>query len=351
LSWAPVESVRFRAQVSQAVRAPNVAELFAPGGENFAPVSDPCNGVTAATPGDIAANCRSIPEIAARIAATGSFTLTQTEIQGTGGFTSRGNPNLSPETSDSWSFGTVIDRDFGASGSWTLSVDYFTIEIEDLIDIVARQTSVSSCYNVPASTFPNQFCGLLVRDTTGPAFQLGELEEVNSGYINEGTLETEGIDLSLLFGFELGPGQASIRMNHTHLLDFTQTKFGAPDDLLGETGYAEDKSQLAFVYSPGRWNVEWEVSYMSDSVPDKSVPLFDFGVGDYVIHDFQVQYGFGEGNTRVYAGVNNAFDEEAPIILSGVPGNTTGTDTDATVYNPIGRAWYAGMRMSFGGSE
>jgi outer membrane receptor protein involved in Fe transport len=347
LSWAPVESVRFRAQVSQAVRAPNVSELFAPGGENFAPVFDPCNNVTAITAGQIAANCWLILAIAARIAATGSFTLTQPEIQGTGGFTGRGNQNLGAESSDSWSFGTVIDRSFGGSGSWTLSVDYFTIEIEDLIDVVDRQTAVTSCFNVPTTSFPNAFCALLTRDTTGPAAQLGELEEVNNGFVNEGTLETEGVDVSLLLGFNLGPGQASVRMNYTHLLDFTEVKFGSVDDLLGETGYAEDKAQLAFVYAPGQWNVEWETSYMSDSVPDRSDPLFDFGVGDYMIHDFQVSYGFGEGNTRVYAGMNNVFDEDAPIILSGVPGNTTGTDTDASVYNPIGRTWYAGLRVSF----
>jgi hypothetical protein len=43
--------------------------------------------------------------------------------------------------------------------------------------------------------------------------------------------------------------------------------------------------------------------------------------------------------------VNNAFDEDAPIILSGVRGNTTGTDTAAGVYDPIGRAWRLGFRL------
>ncbi len=47
LSWAPIESLRFRAQYAHAVRAPNIGELFAPGGENFATVTDPCDGVTA----------------------------------------------------------------------------------------------------------------------------------------------------------------------------------------------------------------------------------------------------------------------------------------------------------------
>ncbi len=75
ISYSPIESLRFRAQYARAVRAPNIGELFAPGGENFATVADPCQGTTATSPGNIDENCRSIPEIAARIAATGSFTL------------------------------------------------------------------------------------------------------------------------------------------------------------------------------------------------------------------------------------------------------------------------------------
>ena len=53
------------------------------------------------------------------------------------------------------------------------------------------------------------------------------------------------------------------------------------------------------------------------------------------------------GGARLYLGANNLFDEDAPIILSGVPGNTTGTDTDASVYNPVGRTWYLGMNFRF----
>ena len=360
-SWAPVESLRFRAQYARAVRAPNIGELFSPGGENFAPVSDPCNGVTAATPGDIATNCRSIQAIADRIAATGSFTLTQPEIQGTGGFTGKGNQLLSAESSDSWSFGAVFDRELGRAGAMTLSVDYFTIEIDSLIDTVGRQTAVDFCFDVSPSSFPNQFCPFLTRDTTGAAFQLGELTEVNSGFVNEGTLKTEGVDLSLLWRLEMSdviaaiPGQVAIRLNYTHLLDFTETKFGVPDDLVGETGFAEDKGQTAIVYSTGPWDVSWEWTYIGDSVPDNSSALFSFSVGNYSVHDLQIAYDFGNSalqdsmlrGARLYVGVNNVFDEDAPIILSGIPGNTTGTDTDASVYDPIGRTWYVGLNFSF----
>jgi outer membrane receptor protein involved in Fe transport len=349
LSWAPVETVRVRTQFARAVRAPNITELFAPGGENFEPASDPCNGTTAATAGTIADNCRSIQAIADRIAAVGIFDLTQPEIQSTGGFTGRGNGNLRVETSDSRSIGVVLNPTFDEA-RMTLSIDYFDIEIVELIDTVDRQTSVDFCFNSPA--FPNDFCQFLVRDTTGPAFQLGELTEINSGFINEGILETTGVDVSLLWSWDMvnwidrAPGQASVRFNYTRLLDFTENKFGESDDLVGETAYAEDKFQTAFMYSPGPWNVQWEWTYISDSVPDKSSPLFNFSVGSYSLHDLQASYAFRD-QARVYFGINNVMDEDAPIILSGVPGNTTGTDTDADVYDPIGRTWFAGLQWTF----
>lgn len=151
------------------------------------------------------------------------------------------------------------------------------------------------------------------------------------------------------------PGQTSLRLNYTRLLDFTETKFGSEDELTGETGFAKNKAQTAIVYGLGPWLAQWEWNFIDDSVPDNDSDVFNFNVGSYSVHDLQLAYSFSEtglsetpfGGTKLYVGVNNVFDKDAPVILSGVPGNTTGTDTDATVYDPIGRTWYAGINLAF----
>jgi hypothetical protein len=48
----------------------------------------------------------------------------------------------------------------------------------------------------------------------------------------------------------------------------------------------------------------------------------------------------------MYLGLNNAFDAKAPSIITGLPGSTTGTETDASTYDPIGRRVYVGLRVT-----
>jgi hypothetical protein len=43
--------------------------------------------------------------------------------------------------------------------------------------------------------------------------------------------------------------------------------------------------------------------------------------------------------------MDNAFNQKAPPIISGLPGDSTGTETDAGTYDPIGRRFYLGLRM------
>ena len=352
ISWSITDDLRVRTQYARAVRAPNINELFAPGGENFAPVSDPCNNVNATTPGVVAENCRSIPAIAERIAAVGEFVLTQPEIQGTGGFTSRGNGNLSPEKSDSFTVGIVYDKQFDGIGSLTLSADWYEIEVENLIDTVGRQTSVDFCYN--QSSFPNAFCGFIERDATGPAFQLGEITAVNSGFINEGTLETSGIDLQAEWAMALGDYSSALRgdlrfgVNYGYLEDYTLTKFGDEDKQNGEIGLPDHKALFTALYAIDNFTFQWQTTYLSDSKVDNNIDIFNFKVGDFTVHDIFASYSVTD-SFRISAGVDNLLGEDAPVILTGVQGNTTGWDTDASVYGAgaIGRSYYVMLDLQF----
>jgi outer membrane receptor protein involved in Fe transport len=52
------------------------------------------------------------------------------------------------------------------------------------------------------------------------------------------------------------------------------------------------------------------------------------------------------GKAQFYLGIDNALGTKAPPIISGLPGNVTGAETDSGTYDAIGRRYYLGVRYS-----
>jgi len=141
-------------------------------------------------------------------------------------------------------------------------------------------------------------------------------------------------------------GDLALRFNYSYLLEYEDTTYGVVTDSVGLVGAPEHEFQAAARYQQGIVGLQWETTYLGDSQPSNTNALFAFDVGAYTVHDVQMTLDVLE-NAQLYFGVDNVFNEDAPIILSGVPGNTTGTDTNASVYDPIGRGYYAGARVRF----
>ena len=75
------------------------------------------------------------------------------------------------------------------------------------------------------------------------------------------------------------------------------------------------------------------------------LPANAIKVGSRTYQDFQLTFDVKK-QVQLYLGIDNAFDTAAPMILSGVNGNSTGTNTDAGTYDPIGRRYYVGLRVT-----
>ena len=364
-AWAPVEDIRFRFQYARAVRAPNVGELFDSGTENFAPVADPCNNLNAQTDATIVATCLQDPLVAQRVALTGDFVLTQPEQQGTGGFSGTGNRDLDPEIGKSFNAGMVLTHDFGTWGDTAFSVDYFNIDVTGFIAQPGRQFTLDQCYG-SGDFAGNQFCAFIVRDDLGVPATQGEITEVNTGVVNSGFVKTAGIDFSLQHNFDLGgwdwmnsaagvvpvwddAGLLSIRANYTWLRKYESEIFGAFEDDLGEVGIFEHEILAGATYRNGPFTFSWDSQWLSNASIDDDPPgnIFDFNVGDYWRHDMQARWAFNDGAAEIFFGINNVTDAEPPKILTVVPGNATGTDTQPEIYDVVRRAYYGGLRLKF----
>lgn len=390
LDWAVNDWARGRAQYAKAVRAPNIGELFSSGGETFAAVQDPCAGVTrtssgqaaffntrqnlndpnvvlnsgidADTIGDSTAqNCLADPSIAARVTAAGGLALTQAEAQGTGGFVG-GSPALgvlTEETAKSYTYGAVFTPQFG--NQWvdalTLSVDYYNIKVDDAIETVGRQLSLDECYGGDAGFGAgNPFCSNVRRFGTGP--QVGALDGVDGGFLNIASLKTSGVDTQASYRFKLNDlvsgygdlGRFLFSATYTHLLTQKSEAFGVVTNDRGKVGDFKDRALLNFLYNRGPLTANWEINYLSKAAVDVfetddragSLPSVAF-------HDVQLRYAFGKGKdvrTTVVLGVNNVFDKFVEIGgTNGDLGQPVGSRTFPDVYEPFGRAWYAGVKV------
>lgn len=360
LEIRPVESFTLRGSVSRAVRAPNVDELFDPGSQTFEQVNDPCNGITAASVGVVADNCRADPGIAQRIAATGAFTLTQSELQGTTGFLG-GNENLKEEEADTFTVGFVYLPEFlPESMNASLTVDYFDIEVEDAIFTVTQNNVLNLCYESVGLSSP--LCNNIVRFGGNSPF-LGALNEVNSGSENVGSIATSGVDVALKFDISLEslslPGTLGFSTAYTYLDEYEVVNLPGtdPDNEAGEIGNAENKFRTDLRYTTDNLSVGLQFRYIGESriedqdVDDETCADIDCVTGGVLYSDFQARYVFRDAffgsEFELFGGVKNLTDEEAPLIAAGLTDSDTGTNTTAGVYDAIGRSFYLGGKLKF----
>ncbi len=342
------ETLRFRGTVSESVRAPNVADLFAGAGETFRNIQDPCNGIDNRTTGDVAENCRSQAVIQNRIDATGSFTLTQAESQQTGGFIG-GNPNVKEETAEAFTLGLVWQPNF--LENFSAAVDFYDIRLDDAIAITSRNTVLQRCYNVATTAFDATCGGLARRDQLVGA---GALTGVDSSSSNENIFDTQGIDIELAYNFDVGPGNLNAGLLWNQLLKWDEIGIvdGDLDDNKGEILTPDARANGHLAYSWDNFQVYWRVRYWSDAKDSNTPELQNENggvlgnplapnineVGSYVYNDLSVSWA--NSNYALSLGVNNLGDKQPPLLTQTSQYGSTGVNTAPEAYDTIGRQWY-----------
>ncbi len=331
--FAPFRDIRFRGTYAQAVRAPNISELFSPQqGAVFRP-TDPCdqnviNGLVRANAPNAATrirNCRAagIPE---------GFTDPLTaRFSGTTG----GNPDLEEETAKTITAGVVLQPSF--IPGLTLSGDYYDIKIEDAIAAVTAQNIVNACFDL--EQFPNNFCSLFTR---GPNLGFNFLRQTQ---LNFGRFETSGVDASIAYAFSLGDNRVALRAtgNWTEKVNrfFDPTNPALVDPQLLETGFPEWSAVGSASWSNGPYSFTYRVQYIGEqALAGVEIERFETEYGRSVIVDetFVHDISFSIDATdrfTFYGGVNNLTNEEPYINRSAYP------------VNPVGRFFFVGARTRF----
>jgi len=205
IEWAPVQDIRFRASYGRAVRAPNIIELFSATTLSlFDMDGDPC-GASAPNANASAAECiaTGVPASLVGLDVLDS-PAGQYQVQ------VGGNPNVKPETSDTVTFGVVLQPRFIENLSITL--DYFNIKIDGTISTFGAQNTLDACYNNGNA----DACSRIHRSRGGSIWSGGGY--VTNTNINIGSLKTKGLDVSADYSYEIGSwGSLSANLAGTYL--------------------------------------------------------------------------------------------------------------------------------------
>lgn len=227
LDWTVFESLRARATLAQAVRAPSIGELFNPQSQNFAVINDPCDS-RANRPNSIP-NAPNPAVRAANCAALGIPTNFQDNVASNRPGLSGGNPDLLPEEGRTKSFGFVWQPDF-VSGLG-ISADWWEIDLTDAIGSVSAQTNATRCVDAPGG-IDNPFCRGILRagpqgftDASGRAWGPYEIYAWTALAENLARSVREGIDIEFDYRRDLFGGNANWRFVGTKLLKSREFAF------------------------------------------------------------------------------------------------------------------------------
>ncbi|MDO8294831.1 MAG: TonB-dependent receptor [Caulobacter sp.] len=346
--WAPTSDVRFRASFQRAVRAPNVIELFTAQGLNLFDIDgDPCGPVTAGVTQATLAQCQ-----ATGVPAAQWRTAALTSPAGQYQFQQGGNPNLAPETADTYTYGVVFTPGFVPGLS--LSVDYYSIEVTDLISTIGASNTLESCYADNDATA----CARINRSPLGQLWVGGGyVEDLNN---NIGGLEVSGVDVVTSYRFDLDAigltDMGGMSLNFVgSWLEKHNTDPGS--------GQAIDECVGKFANDCGTPKPEWRHRARAtwETPWNASLSLTWRHIGEVEIQNgnpTRIDYSFDAENyfdlsgnwevtdgVKLRGGVNNLFDDDPQLSTS--VGTTGNGNTYPQTYDSFGRYIFMGVTLDF----
>jgi iron complex outermembrane receptor protein len=339
LQYSPFADLAFRATRAEAVRAPNIGELFGPEAVTFDFITDPCRPdqwELGADPALREANCEAILT-AAGVADPSTF------VDAAAAFTKRGQTRgfdgLEEETAETDTFGLIYRPSF--LPGFSFSADYYDIRLGNAIRTLEAQEVADAC--VDAVSIDNNFCDLITRQVGGSS--AGAITNFVVTPQNVSAYTTRGIDFTMAYLLDTADwsrdwGTFEFRLlgNNLQELTFVNTPGAAPDPDLGEYSGSEGLSapewQAAFdvTWEIGAWTTHYSFNFTSDQLrydqvilegnPDFVAPEYKYLEG-LRTHDVQVRYEVNDG-LQIYGGVNDFTDQGVAYGAGAFPTDGNG---------------------------
>ncbi|WP_430424370.1 TonB-dependent receptor domain-containing protein [Phenylobacterium sp.] len=287
-----------------------------------------------------------------------------------------GNPDLKPETSESLSYGIVLQPEFipPEFGRLTLTADVWKIRQKGIVGLFGEGNAVILDYLLRLQGSSNPAVhrlaptpdNIAVFAGTGLA-PVGFVDFADDKYVNQLPQVAQGVDLGL--NYRVGTdrfGDFSLDVNVARLDKLYQspteglaallaaraagqinagTIITGGQDIVGQNGTPEWRGTGSFTWRKDGFAVNWFSTYTGkyyDTGLTYAAGGF-YNVPSTMVHNVSLAYTFEEGGkylegARLLVGARNVFDKDPPLVPGGY---------SATVYNPYGRYLYFNVRKSF----
>ncbi|MBN9787263.1 TonB-dependent receptor [Pseudonocardia sp. TMWB2A] len=325
VQFRPTDWLMFRGSYSTGFRVPNFNQIF--NGTTESPITgaslgDPLlcpNGVvTTSVPG-----CVSIA----------SQNINAETLNG-------GKLDVGPEKSKQYSVGVVVKP----SRHFTASVDFWSINVDD---VIGAPTSGD------VLRYSQFFADRIIRNQAGVIDQL----DLRTG--NLGSRRTQGIELVLRGGFDVGNGALTAGIDGTYLVKKKERFVDeAPwRDLVGIFTYTGDLGL--------RWKHNAFVTWSNDDISVSFSQIFRKGyennrliagaltrpdynekVKDYVIYNLSTAFKVTD-RYQMTLGVRNLFDTDPPFAITYDSNTGAGSSWEPRVADPRGRSFTVGVEAKF----
>jgi outer membrane receptor protein involved in Fe transport len=347
--WAPIREGRLRGSFQRAVRAPNIIDLFTAQGTNLFDMDvDPCGPSKTATAEQCARTGLAPDLYGADIldSPAGQYNY----LQG-------GNAKLDPETADTYTIGVVLQP----IANLAVTVDYWNIEVQDVIDNVEPALKLQQCLET------GTFCSDITRDRFGTLWLSGIGGQVAALQQNLGSLKTSGVDIGVNWMQPITNwGSVGVTFQGTWVDKFETQPLpngGSYDcaGLYGSTcGQPNPEWRHRFQVA---WTMPWNVmaaltwryigevkidTSSSNSLLAGSFNPPDLEIGAQSYFDLAVQWAINK-NWTVRAGINNILDDDPPVVSQTIAGPSVNGNgnTFPGVYDYLGRNLFLSLTAKF----
>jgi len=361
LTWSPTQSLKLRAMQQRATRAPNIAELFQPEREVSALAgTDPCAGSAINVndvndPGTLSWLC---VQTGVPLSAVG-----RVEQPSAGQVTTRrfSNLTLTPEKADTTTLGLVWTPD----DRFSLTLDYWNIEINDAITFPSVQDIFNACYDPahnPGYTL-NEMCLLASgRHTSSGTYNGVDARGITQQLSNVGFIQKTGIDLGVRFGHTLpgtlGRMQYALDVSRVTRDDFKALASAAARDCLG---YYSNSCSLSHKLR-SNFRATWTLRDLTTTLAWRHYGAIDVEpraedirpyfpayrhIGAHHYFDLGMSWN-SPWLVTFNLSVNNLMDKHPPLIGSSIgPDWENSGNTYPQWYDALGRYYNLGISFRF----